>query len=422
MKKLIAIILALICILGLVGCSNSMNHIIKTKPNVTGIVQEVHDDYIIMYSDSAKGYPNGSRWQISLNVENKDSYTTLTVGDEIVVYHNGQVMETEPLKVGKVFAITLKTPADRTQNEGDPTADEPQPGGNVVDDWGLNVSAIDITPSGLKLVIVNSINNPTAFGYGSYYWLEQYIDNEWTKVEYAPQEHDVGWTTELYMLKHNDTTTIGIDWEWLYGELPDGHYRVGKNIDNFIKSKKGETRAYYAEFIIGNDDRTHGGTPADEAFDITVSYANWGDLTEIYAKALNTEKMAISSVMHLPIYKFNTLEELDQFKNDIKDTLSIDQRYDEIPSFNESTAKYDENFFAENTLMLVYVESGSGSDRYGVDSVYHADGNFRIHIKQTNRPEIGTCDMAGWFITVAVPDSMVADCIVFDAELQWSNY
>ena len=336
MKKLIAIILALTCIVGLVGCSNnSMNHIIKTKPNVTGVVQEVHDDYVIIYSDSAQGYPNGSRWQISLNVENKDSYTTLTVGDEIVVYHNGQVMETEPLKVGKVFAITLKTPADRTQNEGDPTADEvsfhakvlevhdkyllvepladsnesksadkieiplkekeswpipavddlvkvvydgnimetyparlgnvyrveiltiiptedePQPGGNVVDDWGLNVSAIDITPSGLKLVIVNSINNPTAFGYGSYYWLEQRIDNEWITVEFAPQEYDVAWTSELYMLKANDITTIGIDWEWLYGNLPDGHYRVGKNIDNFIQSQKGESRAYYAEFIIG---------------------------------------------------------------------------------------------------------------------------------------------------------------------------
>ena len=293
MKKIIAIILALTCIVGLVGCSNnSMNHIIKTKPNVTGIVQEVHDDYIMMYSDSAKGYPNGSRWQISLNVENKDSYTTLTVGDKIVVYHNGQVMETEPLKVGKVFAITLKTPADRTKNEGDPVPENVQPVG----------------------------------------------------------------------------------------------------------------------------------TPVDEVFDITVSYANWGELNEIYTKALNTDKMAISSVRHLPIYKFDTLVELEQFKTDIDGILSIDHGYDEIPSFNEATAKYDEKFFTENTLMLVYVESGSGSYRYGVDSIYHADGNFCIHIKQTNNPEFGTDDMAGWFITVAVPDTMIADCSVFDADFNIANY
>ena len=167
------------------------------------------------------------------------------------------------------------------------------------------------------------------------------------------------------------------------------------------------------------DETQPGGTPADETFDITVSYANWGELNEIYSKALNIDKMAISSVRHLPIYKFDTLAELEQFKNDVKDVLSIDAGYDEMPSFNESTTKYDENFFAENTLMLVYVEATSGSYRYGVNSVYHADGNFCIHIEQTNNPETHTDDMSGWFITVAVPDSMVADCTTFDADFQY---
>ena len=117
MKKLIALVLALVCVFGLGGCNTkSMNYIIENKPSVTGIVEEVHDDYVIMYSDTADGYPNGSRWSISLSVENKDSYTNLSVGDEIVVYHDGNVMETDPLKVGTVYAIILKTPADRTEN------------------------------------------------------------------------------------------------------------------------------------------------------------------------------------------------------------------------------------------------------------------------------------------------------------------
>ena len=118
MKKYIALVLALVCVLGLVGCNTkSMNYIIENKPSVIGVVEEVHNDYVIMYSDTADGYPNGSKWQISLNVENKDSYTDISVGDEIVVYHDGNVMETDPLKVGTVYAITLKTPADRTEND-----------------------------------------------------------------------------------------------------------------------------------------------------------------------------------------------------------------------------------------------------------------------------------------------------------------
>ena len=118
MRKYIALVLALVCVLGLVGCNTkSMNYIIENKPSVIGVVEEVHNDYVIMYSDTADGYPNGSKWQISLNVENKDSYTDISVGDEIVVYHDGNVMETDPLKVGTVYAITLKTPVDRTEND-----------------------------------------------------------------------------------------------------------------------------------------------------------------------------------------------------------------------------------------------------------------------------------------------------------------
>ena len=120
MKKKSAFVLAavLVCTLMLTGCNNkSMNYIIEHKPSITGIVEEVHDDFVILYSDSAPGYPNGSNWSIPLHTENKDSYTDVAVGDEIVVYHDGNVMETDPLRVGTVYAITLKTPADRAATD-----------------------------------------------------------------------------------------------------------------------------------------------------------------------------------------------------------------------------------------------------------------------------------------------------------------
>ncbi|MBR2403031.1 MAG: DUF1311 domain-containing protein [Lachnospiraceae bacterium] len=125
MKKLMGFILLLVCVLAMVGCNNkSMDYIIDNKPSVTGIVEEVRGDYIIMYSDSAEGYPNGSRWSISLAVETKDSYTDLVVGDEIVVYHDGNVMESDPLQVGTVYAITLKTPVDRVDETEQENATE----------------------------------------------------------------------------------------------------------------------------------------------------------------------------------------------------------------------------------------------------------------------------------------------------------
>lgn len=126
-----------------------------------------------------------------------------------------------------------------------------------------------------------------------------------------------------------------------------------------------------------------GGTSAEDAFDIAVSYANWAELNEVYAKALNTEKMAISSVRHLPIFKLDTSEDLEQFKSDFGDTLTMEYGYDEVPSFNEVTAKYDEEFFKENTIMLVFVEASSGSCRFGVNSVYCDGNSFCVHVEQT---------------------------------------
>lgn len=112
MKKLAAAFFALVCVFSLSGCNTkSMNYIIATKPSVTGTVKEVHADHVIVYSETAAGYPNGSRWSVPLNPGNKDSYTDISVGDEIVFYYDGMAMETDPLRVSTVYAITLKTPA-----------------------------------------------------------------------------------------------------------------------------------------------------------------------------------------------------------------------------------------------------------------------------------------------------------------------
>lgn len=113
MKRLAALILALMFVFGLVGCNNrNMNYIIKHEPSVTGTVEEVHDNYMIIYLKT-DGYPNGARRAVSLNAENKDSYTDVAVGDEVIVYYNGEIAESYPLRINTVYAINLKAPASR---------------------------------------------------------------------------------------------------------------------------------------------------------------------------------------------------------------------------------------------------------------------------------------------------------------------
>ena len=67
--------------------------------------------------------------------------------------------------------------------------------------------------------------------------------------------------------------------------------------------------------------------------------------------------------------------------------------------------------------MLVYVGASSGSYIFGVNSVFCDGSSFCIHVEQINDPEVATDDMAGWFVTAAVPDNMIANCTEFDADL-----
>lgn len=111
MKRLLALILVLICMLCLVGCDNrSMNYIIANEPSVTGIVKDTNENALLIKND------NGEYW-VSLNVENEDSVTNFNIGDEVVVYYDGSVAESYPMQINTVYAITLKTPADRSEND-----------------------------------------------------------------------------------------------------------------------------------------------------------------------------------------------------------------------------------------------------------------------------------------------------------------
>ena len=111
MKKLTVVFLVMILMFSMAGCNNrSMNYIIQNEPNITGMVKTITNDAFLMENET------GEYW-ISLKVENKDSMTHFSIGDEVVVYFDGNVAESYPMQINTVYAITLKTPADRKSND-----------------------------------------------------------------------------------------------------------------------------------------------------------------------------------------------------------------------------------------------------------------------------------------------------------------
>ena len=116
------------------------------------------------------------------------------------------------------------------------------------DIWGITLSTENVTPSGMTLKIIQSGGEfEGELEYGSDFTLEVRQNQEWVTVE--PQK-DVAWTLVAFMLPENQTTKLDINWNFIYGELPAGHYRLCKEFMDFIDTGKYTTRTYYAEFTL----------------------------------------------------------------------------------------------------------------------------------------------------------------------------
>ena len=157
-----------------------------------------------------------------------------------------------------------------------------------------------------------------------------------------------------------------------------------------------------------------------DPFPSAVSWANYSEDSLLWDRALNRDKIAESSAYHLPVLRFDSAAELAAFKADISGIFDTQYDYDEVPSFDTVTAEMDEDFFADNSLLLTYVWNGSCTPRYGVNRVDVEKDYLTIHVQRTDSYEVGDCAMAGWFITLTVPKDALEGITGFDAVLNSS--
>ncbi len=135
----------------------------------------------------------------------------------------------------------------------------------------------------------------------------------------------------------------------------------------------------------------------------------------------NPGTMAISAVHHLPVLRFQTEADFTSRVKELKKTFQLDASYDEAGSFMEQTAVFDEAFFEENDLLAVYVYASSGSIRHEVVEASIAEGQCLILVEEIV-PEVGTDDIAEWFILLPMPKEQLAGCTGFDAVLDGSSW
>jgi len=123
----------------------------------------------------------------------------------------------------------------------------------ISDIWGIQLTATNITPSGMILVCNQSGGEPTGdLQTGSPYFLEEQVGNGWIPVAMLPSENNRAWEDIAWIIPMNDRVEWEIDWTGFYGELPDGNYRIGKEINDFRGSGDYDTKTYFANFEVTN--------------------------------------------------------------------------------------------------------------------------------------------------------------------------
>ena len=231
MKRLFILSLCFLLALTSVGCSREKEP--DTNTNATMNLATFKAQVVKVYAESILVRPcegsNELNSADSIHILTKNFDIDLKSGDTIEITYDGMIAESYPAQIHNVFNIKV------VEEESF--------------DFGIILSAKDITPTGMTLLI--NQKDGAFLGelmMGSEYCLEIFNDGIWQSVPTIIE--DYGWTSEAYTVNLNNETQLKINWEWLYGELPEGNYRIIKSIMDFRTTGDSVQEKYILEFNI----------------------------------------------------------------------------------------------------------------------------------------------------------------------------
>ncbi len=177
------------------------------------------------------------RWKVEPDyLENRD-YDIIDKGESVVSENGVFEIPTD----GKMYVYELYVKYESGSCHYGFRIDSP-------DDWGITLLVKDVTPTGATIVFSQSGGNPSGeLDTGSYYRLE-YNNKE---LAFAV-EGDIAWTSEAYMIPKGGEVEMNVNWEWLYGTLEPGTYRIVKQVMDFRAPGDYDEKEYSAEFTIGS--------------------------------------------------------------------------------------------------------------------------------------------------------------------------
>ncbi len=159
-----------------------------------------------------------------------------------------------------------------------------------------------------------------------------------------------------------------------------------------------------------------GNVYSSDLFDITtVSSHSLFDRDKIGLAADNAEFINEDDNYHFAVFKFDTYESFNEFLDD------FDKNYDSDNSnandFREKLQGLNEEYFKENSVILIPYYTGAGNVSYDVESLYFDGEICRLNISEQKAGDVGTSVVTSYIKAVGIEKSFLGECNSFDALL-----
>ncbi len=92
----------------------------------------------------------------------------------------------------------------------------------------ITMTIDNVTPTGATILITDNTGEENV--YGEWYRIEKFENETWQEVEVVA-ENPV-FTAIGYLLDENNQLELQVNWDWLYGSLNSGRYRLIKEINH----------------------------------------------------------------------------------------------------------------------------------------------------------------------------------------------
>ena len=136
-------------------------------------------------------------------------------------------------------------------------------------------------------------------------------------------------------------------------------------------------------------------------------------------KMLNPDMMAISSIEGCPLFRIDTMDDLEDFRSMIGTVADTSIDSEGMQSFDQAVAEYDEEFFNENSLMISCVHTSSEKFDVVLTETAVKDTYFYMFVERTGEQNVYSDNYWHGLIIKEMADQELKD--VTDYVAQYGN-